>query len=1469
MKKKFTFLACLICWLPLFLSAQNLMPIADGVKITKNSYNFQNGTNTVDVTSSLNFFDNGGATAPYTTAAKGSVRFVPKTGEVIKLVFKSFATHYSDYLFVYNGDSTDAAHQLAKISGTKIASTMPADILSTAADGSLTVEFDPTNSGAGWEIEVISYSPLALTISDVTVTAPTADKLLKGAQKERMLKVAVTLEGDTGNFDFNQFSFTTDEAGSAAIANAKLFYSGNLDVLSNDLYSAQSSSAPFVFNAHTHINTAGTYYFWLTYDIANNAAIGTAVTATLQSIQEAQAGNIVINQNQTATRTVEAGFSGTYTIGASATANYNTFAAAVGAMKDGVDGKVIFEIENGTYNEIATIPHIPGASAENTIVMKSKSGNYNDVTIEVNNYPSSVGGGKTGIFKVSGADFFTLDGVTVKTNKATYDAVVLVNNISEHVTVKNCLIQAPRSSSYSSGNIALFRVEGANEAYANSDYATLENNQMDGGYSGAYIYGTGYVSLPKQKGAQVVGNTFQNQGSMAVYITKEHGGIVENNTIVGSGNTGTPYKAIDAVMIGNTIIRNNRINVSGIGSNADINAIYLRRRDNNETLEGRNKIYNNQVIITANNGTRAASGIFNSSPILTNTDIAYNSILIMNETAKTNTAAVHMTSTASIKPENVKFENNIFQNNAGGYVYYFNRADALEGLSFSNNGLFTSGENFAYAGSATTTFDDWKTLSNETNSVVEKAEFLSDTSLDLTNPGSLRAAKPLDFVTTDINGIVRHETTPTMGAYEYVVILMPQMAEEYPKVENIIHNAATAKVKITENGKVFILAHKTNESAPTQADVLQGVSIDAPKNTEVAMEITPLESQTEYKLYFVLQSMSGENSEVIASNAFTTTFLPTQVATFEDVPVGTETEFTNGTAMFNGFKIVSITDGQGENNTQAAQLLANGVVTITNNPNGLILNGFYMKSDNSVVMVAQKGETEVSSQILSATEDKWVFINLKDLSEITSVTLSGTGNTLIDNFSGMPQPITFMLEDKTVNQGETVTVTSDIYGGVLPYAYKWQNSAMTTLSEEANLTFTADHTSAFTLTVTDAWGATFTGKSVVTVIGTAQVATFDDLHLAPESYWWGDSENMTSVFYSGSYSFTNTLVEDYNTWAGFGYSNKTATSFENFLTDQFNSSVGHGVSDSENYAVVYMTGDPTRVSVTNNTEGEVISGFYITNNAWVKHCSENGTGMGDTPNAPFGTGDWYKIIAKGDNDNTAEFYLADYRSPNQANHYTLTSWQWFDLRSLGQVKSIRFSGEGTRPNAYGSTIPFYFCMDDFGGARQIANAPTQSLYTGETQSIMLSDIFTNLRSSSDVIYEITDAPLAETATAVVESGELLITGIAEGSTSLIVKQTIKGESIFVKIPVTVSFHTSSANISDDTNIIVSPNPADKFVTINTSGAVSIYTLDGSLVKTVNNYQANENVDVQELNSGVYLIKIIKNNKTFIFKFIKQ
>ncbi len=218
------------------------------------------------------------------------------------------------------------------------------------------------------------------------------------------------------------------------------------------------------------------------------------------------------------------------------------------------------------------------------------------------------------------------------------------------------------------------------------------------------------------------------------------------------------------------------------------------------------------------------------------------------------------------------------------------------------------------------------------------------------------------------------------------------------------------------------------------------------------------------------------------------------------------------------------------------------------------------------------------------------------------------------------------------------------------------------------------------------------------------VVTFEEFEVNADGYQndFGDD----GYFESGGFTFYNNYFPEWSYWSGFAISSRTETNFVNLTPDQFNSCVGHGVNGSEKYVVAYPQGEIIEADA---IDGEEVSGFYVTNEAWAVDAILNGDGM--TPGA-FTTGDYLLLKVIGNHpDGTADtisVYLADYRSENEAEHYYLNDWTWVDLSSMGKVESLTFRMESSRKNNWGMTTPGYFCIDDFNGV-----APVDDIVTFE------------------------------------------------------------------------------------------------------------------------------------------------------------
>lgn len=244
------------------------------------------------------------------------------------------------------------------------------------------------------------------------------------------------------------------------------------------------------------------------------------------------------------------------------------------------------------------------------------------------------------------------------------------------------------------------------------------------------------------------------------------------------------------------------------------------------------------------------------------------------------------------------------------------------------------------------------------------------------------------------------------------------------------------------------------------------------------------------------------------------------------------------------------------------------------------------------------------------------------------------------------------------------------------------------------------------------------------------VVTFDDLSLAPNSYWNGPDPDGTIVdgpygpvnagrFTSGGASFENRYDLTYGSWSGFAYSNTTDTTTPGYL-NQFSAITGSGRGPgADNYGVAFGYADlepnlfdPNPFDPSDPAQlfglptiglptGSLIEGMYVTNTTYAALSMLTGDGFakpfgGATGNDP----DWFKLTAFGTDANGqalssfVEFYLADFRFDDNSLDYILADWAYMDLSSLAGARSLHFNLSSSDVGDYGMNTPAYFAVDD-------------------------------------------------------------------------------------------------------------------------------------------------------------------------------
>ena len=1211
------------------------------------------GTISLALNQQTNIYDDGGPEGDGADGVEATITLAP-TGEAdcIRLTDQGFTFNYTAHLYIYEGSEVNDDKLIKDVTGSS-AKFDPIISDATIDGGKLTIKYVGKGSYTrpNFAIKAEGYKKTDVVVTAVTTEDISVSEVLKGQTDVKMLKIAVEAKGE-----LTPATITSIVVDGSAVDNANTVVNGSAvdttsPVNAYHIYqtgTVASFSANDEFSDSYTISNSGTYYFWLTYDVKPDATVGQTATATITSI--AVNGSAVdVNSPATATITVASGKSGDYIVAADGTGTYTTLQQAVDDLGTlGMEGPVTLKVKAGTYNERVRIPYIKGMGAVNTLTIESQSG-QRDVKISHDQYTSS-GYSDDQYSKVYGvvtlyeASYVTLRNLEITTTDHGYDAVVMVKNESRHVTIDNCYIHTATTTN-NQQDINLIAHYAQDEENKNNDFLTVRNCLLEGGYIAINMGGTGYVSLPKEVGGIIEGNTIKNPGSKAIYVMDELGAKIRNNTVIIDADAETKISVgildlqLRDAYSESLEITGNTFNVAPKTYAAVMNLRQLEGQEDAPVI-----IANNVINLASLNASYAAFKLNGSK--VKNVNIAHNTIRM---TGTNGGAAFWAASKIEDGYGNISVVNNIIQNETSGYaVNLYNDANlAADMVKFQNNVMYTAGEAFFRAASSTSgDFAAFATATGATNCVNKQVTFAGNDILEPENTldGDLLTALPLDYVTTDISGRERPAEGRTIGAFEYddSPRVAPTMAEGYPKVQNIGEDAATVVVKSDMAGTAFVLVQKKDLEAPTAETVMQSdkktlVGAD----TEATIALSGLEAETEYVAYVVLTNSRNMASEV-AAVAFT-----------------------------------------------------------TNEPH-----------------------------VDPATMDIWMN---NDHAHQTTIGEDETATIFIMGIEGGKAPFTLTVATAYGDVLETEDIDEDDaedYMGMF----------------EVEPTQPTD----YILTLTDAQQNVTCDTVRVIVTGAAQMATFDDLWYDSDEdgeydymfgpFWmntvtesWGQL-NYSGSFLSGSYAFYNNNMPAYGSFDGFAYSRSTATTFSSltYAADQFNAVTGGGYDGSETFAVGYVgySNLPT-VEVLNCADGEKIMGCYVTNNMYVVNAILNGDGQQNVtdangqacaPNEGFHQGDYVKLTAtgydkQGNVTGTVDFYLADYRSADAADHYYVQDWKWLDLTTLGIVKTIQFSMTATRQNQWGTTTPLYFCMDNFNDPEGVSTGIIHTVVNGSAVDI--------------------------------------------------------------------------------------------------------------------------------------------------------
>ena len=236
----------------------------------------------------------------------------------------------------------------------------------------------------------------------------------------------------------------------------------------------------------------------------------------------------------------------------------------------------------------------------------------------------------------------------------------------------------------------------------------------------------------------------------------------------------------------------------------------------------------------------------------------------------------------------------------------------------------------------------------------------------------------------------------------------------------------------------------------------------------------------------------------------------------------------------------------------------------------------------------------------------------------------------------------------------------------------------------------------------------------------AQTTDFETLSLPAESYWDGSDLSgthnngvFTSEFTSGDFTFPN---EFDTTWGapgywlgGFAYSNMT-DSVTSGVGNKYSSKAGGGFS-SQNYLIA-SNNSSVKINPGLNTSLE----FILTNSTYAYNSMRDGDAFAKKFGGPTGDDpDWFKLNIKTYSQSlicdSLDFYLADFRFPNNNLDYIVNDWTSFMIFGSCDIDSLYFELSSSDVGMFGMNTPAFFCIGQIAEVITSVEELTQNTFS--------------------------------------------------------------------------------------------------------------------------------------------------------------
>lgn len=386
---------------------------------------------------------------------------------------------------------------------------------------------------------------------------------------------------------------------------------------------------------------------------------------------------------------------GTYTIGGT-NPDYSNLSSAIADLNTaGVSGAVIFNIRDGNYSGSgwrASIGNVSGASATNTITIKSQSGNSANVEISVSGSSSN-----NYIIELNNSKYVTIQDLTLENTNSSYGCDIRFVGGASYNNIESCVLTGNTGNSTSTNKS---RVYGTNTA--SGHHNVINNCEIVRGSYG--IYWRGNNSSTTTNNNELTNNTFTQNYRYAFYLYY-HGDLTVTGNTVSRTGSGTYYGGLVYYTANMLTFSNNEFNTSTSSTTYACRVGYSNYVNTNKNIQP--LISNNEFNVTTTSSNTAYAVYHSRNKYTLSTGNVVNLY-------STSTSGYHY-----VRPlyycENSKTENNIYNFNRtrGGYSrpYFIYRGT---NDTFTNNTINVTGNGY-FQGYSNYYGDRFEFSNNEVN----------------------------------------------------------------------------------------------------------------------------------------------------------------------------------------------------------------------------------------------------------------------------------------------------------------------------------------------------------------------------------------------------------------------------------------------------------------------------------------------------------------------------------------------------------------------------------------------------------------------------------------------------------------------------------------------------------------------------------------------------------------------------------